>query len=44
MDGIMGIFLPGPVGLITIVTAFVAEGLFKGPGEVAMPGEKVALQ
>ena len=37
MQGVVGVFVPGPVWEVAIVSAFVAEGLFEGPDEVAVP-------
>lgn len=43
VERVVCVFLPCPVGLVAVVAAFVAKGLLVGPGEVAVPGEEVAL-
>ena len=36
--GIIRVLFPGPVGQVSIVAALIAEGLFEGPGIIAVPG------
>lgn len=38
VNRIVRVFIPRPVGLVAIVAAFVAKGLFERPGVVAVPG------
>lgn len=41
VQGVVGPFTPVPVRLVTLIPAFVAQGLLIRPGEVTMPGEEV---
>lgn len=41
--GIIGVFRPRPVRLVTPVSALITQGLLVGPSEVAMPCQEVAL-
>lgn len=44
VDRISGIFIPGPVWLVALVTALVAQCLFIRPSEVAVPSKEVSLE
>jgi len=41
--GIIGVFRPRPVRLVTPVSALISQGLLVGPSKVAMPCQEVAL-
>lgn len=43
-NDVVGVFGPVDVGLVATITTFAAQGLLVGPGEVAVPGEEVALR
>lgn len=43
VDRVVHVFVPGPVGLVTIVATLVAQSGLIGPGEQPVPGEEVTL-
>ena len=43
VDGVGGVLVPCPVWLVAIVATLCTQSILIGPGEVAVPGEEVAL-